>query len=108
MSGDPAPDALGYEFVREDQARATAADLDRRFSEEELLGLRIYRVRWNDNFIVEATFDLEISENRLGDARALLGETGTPVHPDDLADYHRATREGRNKPGWFRRFFGMQ
>ena len=109
MSGDPAPVAttLGYEFVREDGARAAAADLDRRFPEEELMGLRIYRVRWNDNFIVEAAFDPATSEARLGDARALLGETGAPVHPDDLADYKRATRESRNKPGWFRRFFGM-
>ncbi|MGI8649068.1 MAG: hypothetical protein ACR2KW_01630 [Rubrobacter sp.] len=38
-------------------------------------------------------------------ARALLGESGTPVHPDDLEDYKRVDREG-GLGGWFRRFFG--
>lgn len=107
MSEDSAPVSLGYEFAREEEARAAAADLDRRFPETELMGLRIYRVRWNDNFIVEAAFEENTSEGRLHDARALLGEAGTPVHPDDLADYKRATPEGRNLPGWFRRFFGI-
>lgn len=108
MSGGSAPTTtLGYEFAREDQARAAARDLERRFPEDELMGLRIYRVRWNDNFIVEAAFVEDVSEERLRDARALLGEVGTPVHPDDLADYKRATREARKSPSWFRRFFGM-
>jgi hypothetical protein len=101
------PVSVGYEFAREEEARAAAADLDRLFDEDELTGLRVYRVRWNDNFIVEAVFPERLSEGRLADARALLGESGRPVHPDDLADYKRATQEGYGGlPGWFQRLFG--
>jgi hypothetical protein len=103
---DAVPSALGYEFVREEDARAAASDLDRRFDDRELTGLRIYRVRWNNDFIVEATFPPETPASRLEDARALLGESGSPVHPEDLADYKRATEEGAGSlPGWIRRFF---
>ena len=97
--------SLGYEFSREEEARAHAAELDRRFTREELPGLRVYRVRWNGNYLVEATFAESIPEGRVDDARALLGESGVPVHPDDLVGYKRATEEG-GLPGWFRRFFG--
>ena len=100
--------SLGYEFAREDQAREAAVELDRRFPERELAGLRIYRVRWNDNFLVEATFSGDTPEARLQDARALLGECGRPVHPDDLEDYKRATETGAGSvlPEWVRRLFG--
>ncbi len=97
--------SLGYEFAREEEARNHAAELDRRFAKEELPGLRVYRVRWNGNYLVEATFAGGVPEARVDDARALLGESGVPVHPDDLMDYKRATEEG-GMPGWFRRFFG--
>ncbi len=106
MREQSSPFTLGYEYRSEDQARGAAADLDRRFHERELAGLRIYKVRWNANFIVEAAFDERTEESSLQDARALLGESGSPVHPEDLADYKQATRE-RGNPGWFRRFFGM-
>ncbi len=99
--------SLGYEFAREAEARGAAAELDRRFGEDELVGLRIHRIRWNNNFLVEAVFSEETPEPRIGDARALLGESGSPVHPDDLKDYKRATEEGGGDlPGWLRRFFG--
>ena len=99
--------SLGYQFAREADARAAAAELDRRFGEDELAGLRIHRIRWNDNFLVEAVFSEGTPEPRIGDARALLGESGAPVHPDDLGDYKRATQEGAgNLPDWLRRFFG--
>ncbi|HEX6710262.1 MAG TPA: hypothetical protein VF068_08005 [Rubrobacter sp.] len=98
--------SLGYEFAREEEARVAAADLDRRFTESELAGLRIYRVRWNDNYLVEAAFSDKTPEARLHDARAILGESGIPVHPDDLADYKRATEQGAGLPEWLRRFFG--
>ena len=99
--------SLGYEFAREEEARAAAADLDRRFSERELAGLRIYRVRWSGNYIVEAAFPRETPDARLEDARALLGESGRPVHPDDLADYKRATTaETGALSDWVRRLFG--
>ena len=97
---------LGYEFAREEEARAAAADLDRRFTERELAGLRIYRVRWNGNFIVEAVFSAGTPDSRIEDARALLGESGRSVHPDDLTDYKRATQEPGGLPDWVRRFFG--
>lgn len=110
QSGGPseARFSLGYEFAREEESRHHAAELDRRFSAEELLGLRVYRVRWNGNYLVEATFAEGIPDERVDDARALLGESGVPVHPDDLMDYKRATREWESggAPGWFRRFFG--
>jgi hypothetical protein len=108
MENDPAqsPPSLGYEFAREEEARAAASNLDRRFTEPELSGLRIYRVRWNGNYLVEATFSRDTPQTRLQDARALLGESGIPVHPDDLADYKRATGEGTTLPDWLRRFFG--
>jgi hypothetical protein len=108
MENDPAqsPPSLGYEFAREEEARAAASNLDRRFTETELSGLRIYRVRWNGNYLVEATFSRDTPQTRLQDARALLGESGIPVHPDDLADYKRATGEGTTLPDWLRRFFG--
>jgi hypothetical protein len=98
--------SLGYEFAREEEARAASSDLDRRFTESELAGLRIYRVRWNGNYLVEAAFSDGTPESRLQDARAILGESGIPVHPDDLADYKRATEEGAGLPDWLRRFFG--
>jgi hypothetical protein len=98
---------LGYEFAREDEARGTAAELDRRFADRELKGLRIYRVRWNGNYLVEAVFADDTTDSRLQDARALLGEAGVPVHPDDLEDYKKATDEGgAGLPDWIRRFFG--
>jgi hypothetical protein len=96
---------IGYEYTDERDARDCAAELDRRFTERELLGLRVYRIVWNGNFLVEATFSGDAPESRVSDARALLGESGSPVHPDDLADYRRATESGR--PGWLRRFFGQ-
>jgi hypothetical protein len=99
--------SLGYEFAREDEARGTAAELDRRFADRELKGLRIYRVRWNGNYLVEAVFADGTTDSRLQDARALLGEAGVPVHPDDLEDYKKATDEGgAGLPDWIRRFFG--
>ena len=99
--------SLGYEFAREDEARGTAAELDRRFADRELKGLRIYRVRWNGNYLVEAVFADDMTDSRLQDARALLGEAGVPVHPDDLEDYKKATDEGgAGLPDWIRRFFG--
>ena len=105
--GNEDPVSLGYEFAREEEARAAASDLDRRFDDRELTGLRIYRVRWNNDFIVEATFPPGIPSPRLEDARALLGESGAPVHPDDLKDYKKATQEGPGGlPGWVRRLFG--
>jgi len=97
--------SLGYEFVREEEARTAASDLDRRFTQTELTGLRIFRVRWNGNYLVEAAFSDTTPESRLHDARALLGESGTPVHPDDLTDYKKATQEGSSLPNWLRRFF---
>jgi hypothetical protein len=102
----PHPSTLGYEFAREGEARAAASDLDRRFSQAELAGLRIYRVRWNGNYLVEAAFSDGTPEARLKDAVALLGESGIPVHPDDLADYKRATEGNTGLPDWLRRFFG--
>jgi hypothetical protein len=102
----PHPSTLGYEFAREEEARAAASDLDRRFTQDELTGLRIYRVRWNGNYLVEAAFSDRTPETRLQDASALLGESGIPVHPDDLADYKRATDEGTGLPDWLKRFFG--
>lgn len=101
-------ESVGYEFEREEDARESAAELDRRFSRDELSGLRIYRVRWNDDFIVEATFPYGLSRDRVADARAILGEAGSPVHPDDLADYKRAMESGASGPlpGWLRKFFG--
>ena len=107
MENDPphAPSSLGYEYAREEEARTAASNLDRRFTETDLSGLRIYRVRWNGNYLVEAAFAERTPERRVADARALLGESGVPVHPDDRTDYKRATEEG-GFPGWFRRFFG--
>ena len=103
MENDPAQTSpsLGYEFAREEEARIAASDLDRRFTETEL-----YRVRWNGNYLVEATFSRDTPEGRLHDARALLGESGIPVHPDDLEDYKRATQQSSTLPPWLRRFFG--
>ena len=101
----PTPTSLGYEFAREEEARAAASDLDKRFTETELTGLRIFRVRWNGNYLVEAAFSDGTPTSRLEDASALLGESGTPVHPDDLTDYKKATQEGTGLPNWLRRFF---
>ena len=98
--------SLGYEFAREDEARGSAAELDRRFADRELKGLRIYRVRWNGNYLVEAVFADDTTDSRLQDARALLGEAGVPVHPDDLEDYKKATDAGTGLPDWLKRFFG--
>ena len=107
MEGGEHP-SLGYEFAREEEARAAAGELDRRFARGELRGLRIYRVRWNGNYLVEAIFSDGTPDSRLHDARALLGESGAPVHPEDLRDYKKATGEGFGGalPGWIRRFFG--
>jgi hypothetical protein len=98
--------SLGYEFARETEAQNHAIELDRRFEREELLGLRVYRIRWNGNYLVEATFAQNIPERRIDDARALLGESGVAVHPDDLLDYKRASERGGGLPGWMKRFFG--
>ena len=101
--------SLGYEFAREEEARGCAAELDRRFDESELTGLRIYRVRWNGNYLVEAVFSHDTPDSRVQDARALLGESGSQVHPDDLEDYKKATEEGvGGLPDWIRRFFGRR
>jgi hypothetical protein len=107
MENDPSQTypSLGYEFAREEEARAAASDLDRRFTESELSGLRIYRVRWNGNYLVEATFFRDTPEAHLHDARALLGESGIPVHPEDLEDYKQATQQNSALPDWLRRFF---
>jgi hypothetical protein len=106
MQGERRRRALGYEFATEREARSSAAELDRRFSPEELAGLRVYRIRWSGNYLVEAVFPEGVPERRLEDARALLGELGRPVHPDDLEDYKRATGAGFEMPGWLRRFLG--
>ena len=101
------PSSLGYEFAREEEARSAAAKLDRRFVRQELTGLRIYRVRWNGNFLVEAVFSDDTPDSCLRDARALLGESGAPVHPEDLTDYKRATESAdAGLPHWIRRLFG--
>ena len=108
MSGPEEPAgrySLGYEFAREDEAQNHASELARRFTGEELPGLRVYRIRWNGNYLVEATFSANTPDSRVNDARALLGESGVPVHPEDLIDYKRATKGG-GLPGWMRRFFG--
>ena len=99
--------SLGYEFAREEEARSAAAELDRRFVRQELTGLRIYRVRWNGNYLVEAVFSDDTPDSRLQDARALLGESGAPMHHEDLTDYKRATERGdAGLPHWIRRLFG--
>ena len=85
------PSSLGYEFAREEEARSAAAELDRRFVGRELTGLRIYRVRWNGNYLVEAVFSDDTPDSSLQDARALLGELVAPVHPEDMTDYNRDT-----------------
>jgi hypothetical protein len=101
--------SLGYEFAREEEARAAASELDRRFAERELRGLRVYRVRWSGNYLVEAVFSDDTPDSRLRDARALLGESGAAVHPDDLRDYKRATGEVEGGlPDWIRRLFGRR
>ncbi len=99
---------VGYEFERESEAREAAAELDRRFSRDEVSGLRVYRVRWNNDFIVEVEFPYGLSADRVADARAVLGEAGSPVHPDDLKDYKRAMESGAtgSLPGWLRKLFG--
>jgi hypothetical protein len=97
--------SLGYEFARGEEAQNHASELARRFTDKELPGLRVYRIRWNGNYLVEATFAANTPDSRVNDARALLGESGVPVHPEDLIDYKRAT-EGGGLPGWMRRFFG--
>ncbi len=107
MEGEERP-SLGYEFSREEEARGAAAELDRRFAQGELRGLRIYRVRWSGNYLVEVVFSDDTPDSRLLDARALLGELGAPVHPDDLRDYKRASEEGGGLPDWIRRLFGRR
>ena len=74
----PLSSTLGYEFAREEEARAAASDLDRHFTQNELAGLRIYRVRWNDNYLVEAAFSDGTPEARLKDAVALLASLASP------------------------------
>ena len=101
--------SLGYEFAQEEEARGVAAELDRHFAQGELTGLRIYRVRWSGNYLVEAVFSEDTPDSRLQNARALLGESGAPVHPDDLRDYKKATEEvGGGLPDWIRRLFGRR
>ncbi len=100
--------SLGYEFSREEEARGAAAELDQRFAQGELRSLRIYRVRWSGNYLVEAVFSDDTPDSRLLDARALLGELEAPVHPDDLRDYKRASEEGGGLPDWIRRLFGRR
>jgi hypothetical protein len=99
---------LAYEFSREVEARGAAAELDRRFAAGELKGLRIYRVRWSGNYLVEAVFSNNTPDSRLHNARALLGESGAPVHPEDLRDYKKATERGGagGLPDWIRRLLG--
>ena len=109
FESDQEPRSVGYEFPREEEARNSATDLDRRFTERELKSLRVYRVRWSGNYLVEATFARDISDSRIQDARALLGEAGTPVHPDDLRDYKQATEAGSGGlPEWIRKLFGQR
>src|SRR5215208_352396 len=96
--------ALGYEITREEEAQNHATELDRRFTGKELLGVSVYRIRWNGNYLVGATFAENTPDPRLNDARALLIESGGSVHPDDLRDYKRAT-EGGGLTGWMRLFF---
>lgn len=105
MMSDRRGAVLGYEFATEGEARYAASELDRRFTQRELAGLRIYRIRWNDDYLVEAIFDRSVPESRIQDARAMLSEAGAPVHPDDLADYKRATRQRGEGGlfGWLRR-----
>ncbi len=109
FDSDQEPRSVGYEFAREEDARNSATELDRRFTGRELKGLRIYRVRWSGNYLVEATFAGDIPDSRVQDARALLGEAGTPVHPDDLRDYKQATEAGGGGlPDWIRKLFGQR
>ena len=109
FEGDQEPRYLGYEFPREEEASNSAKELDRRFSGRELKGLRVYKIRWNGNYLVEATFPSDVPDSRLQDARALLGEVGTPVHPDDLRDYKQATESGFGSlPEWIKKFFGQR
>lgn len=105
---DREPRSLGYEFPDETEAQGYARELDRRFSRGELVGLRVYRVRWSGNYLVEATFSDDAAESRLESARAILGEAGNPVHPEDLEDYKKATGAGGsgNLPEWIKRLFG--
>ena len=100
--------SLGYEFQTETAAQIFARELDRRFTRGELVGLRVYRVRWNSNYLVEATFSEDATEPRIDSARAILGEAGSPVHPEDLKDYKKATEAGStaNLPEWIKRWFG--
>lgn len=102
------PLTVGYEYSRAKEAQEHARELDRRFSREELAGLRVYQIRWNGHYLVEAIFSPSAAEQRIMDARALLGESGTPVHPDDLRDYKQATvtTERGPMPDWIRRLFG--
>lgn len=106
--GEESRRSIGYEFSREEDARNIARELDRRFAEQEMVGLRIYRVRWNGNYLLEANFSADTPDSRLADARAILGESGSAVHPDDLADYKKAMEEGNSPlmPDWVRRLFG--
>lgn len=106
---DDTSQTLGYEFSAEEDAYRIAKELDRRFTEGELQGLRVFRVRWNGNYLVEAAFSKTVSDTRLQDARALLGEAGSPVHDEDLEDYKKATEErGKGLPEWVKRLFGRQ
>lgn len=109
FEGDQEPRYVGYEFPLEEDAGNAAKELDRRFTGRELTGLRVYRVRWSGNYLVEAAFAPDVPDSRLQDARALLGEAGTPVHPDDLRDYKTATESGVGSlPAWLRKFFGQR
>ena len=109
FEADQEPHYLGYEFSREEDASNQARELDRLFTGRELKGLRVYRVRWSGNYLVEAAFAADVPDSRVQDARALLGEAGTPVHPDDLRDYKQATEAGvGGLPAWIRKWFGQR
>lgn len=109
FEGDQEARYVGYEFPQEEVAGDAAKELDRRFTGRELKGLRVYRVRWSGNYLVEAAFAPDVPDSRLQDARALLGESGTPVHPDDLRDYKKATESGfEGLPEWIKKFFGQR
>lgn len=109
FEGGQEPRSVGYEFPTEDGASEAAKELDRRFTGRELKGLRVYRVRWSGNYLVEATFAPDVPDSRLQDVRALLGEAGIPVHPEDLRDYKQATESGFGSlPDWIRKWFGQR
>ena len=85
--------------------RTTGCNLDRRFTESELPGLRIYRIRWNGNYLVEATFAEDSPERRIDDARALLGDPARPYTPTTSPTTNGPPSD-KGLPGWMSRFLG--